>query len=115
MDIWDDTRIEAGTHWEVEISKALLSARVGVLLVSPNFLGSHFIIEKELPLLLKAVQEGLIIFWVHLKSSLYERTEIIKFQAAHDVRRPLHELNTPQREASWKMICEKLLKIVGTR
>jgi hypothetical protein len=49
---WMDHRILPGEHWREEIEQALERSRFGLLLVSPGFLASEFITEKELPPLL---------------------------------------------------------------
>jgi len=112
VDVWDDQRILPGAKWEQEIQKALASARIAVLLVSKNFLASHFIAKNELPPLLKAAQDqGVTIFWIYLGSCLYEQTEIATYQAAHDISRPLSELPKAQREAVLSKCCSKLIQM----
>jgi hypothetical protein len=110
VDLWDDTRIAPGSKWKEEIQEALASASIAVLLVSQNFLASHFITENELPPLLKAAQEeGVTIFWVYLSSCLFEQTEIRSYQAAHDTSRPLDRLPKSQRRAVLRDVCAKLI------
>jgi hypothetical protein len=114
VDMWDDQKIPPGANWKAEIQKALASASIAVLLVSQNFLASHFIADKELPPLLKAArEEGVIIFWICLSSCLFEQTEIASYQAAHDISRPLDGLQKAQRQAVLSQTCAKLIQAAG--
>ncbi len=111
LDLWDDNRIPPGAKWGKEIEDALASASIAVLLVSQNFLASHFIAENELPPLLAAAQdEGVTIFWFYLSSCLYEQTQIASYQAAHDISRPLDRLPKSQRQAVLSKACEELVR-----
>lgn len=112
LDLWDDTKIAPGKKWNPEIQNALSTAKIAVLLVSPNFLASDFIANHELPPLLKAAQgEGITIFWIYLSSCLYEQTEIAMYQAAHDVSKPLDALTKSKRQAVFSETCHRLIRL----
>lgn len=47
--LWRDTQILVGEQWHGEIQQALDQCDLGLLLISPAFLGSQYISEHELP------------------------------------------------------------------
>jgi len=107
--VWEDRNIETGDQWRKDIERALASAKVAVLLVSRDFLESDFIVEIELPSLLKAAkQNGLKIIWVLLRPCLHDESEIHRYQAAHDISKPLSKLRRADREALWAQICRQI-------
>lgn len=97
--VWDDTTIRPGAVWKNSIQQALASAKVAVLLVSPDFLASKFIAEQELPLLLEAAKnEGVAILWVPVRFSSFEQTPIAAYQATHSPEKPLATLPPGARD-----------------
>ena len=111
LSIWSDQELEPGARWKETIDEALASARVAVLLVSPDFLASDFIVQHELtPLLNKAQRRGVKIFWIAISDSLYKSTEIAHYQAANDPSKPLDTLAPPQVNQALVRISEKILE-----
>ena len=49
FEMWLDSYIDVGEKWQGQILRARDTADIGLLLVSPAFLASKFISEKELP------------------------------------------------------------------
>jgi tetratricopeptide (TPR) repeat protein len=58
LDVWVDTRIDAGAKWYPEIEAAMKRAAVAVCLVSEYFLASDFCTKEEVPFLLKREAAG---------------------------------------------------------
>lgn len=46
---WSDQRIDAGYHWNSTIQQRIKTSEVFVLLVSPGFIASDYIYDKEIP------------------------------------------------------------------
>ncbi|MDR2014468.1 MAG: toll/interleukin-1 receptor domain-containing protein [Azoarcus sp.] len=111
LDCWSDKEIAPGKQWQQEIEQALSSARVAVLLVSRDFLASDFITKKELPILLKAADEGVLkILWLPISATNYKHTELADFQALHPPNRPLDMLRKWERQKALVEVSEKILE-----
>ena len=93
LDLWADNRIPAGADWFKQIHEAMATCRVAVLLVSAEFLASEFIRKYELPAVFQAVdQDEVRLIWLYLSPAIYEETKLAKYQAAHDLSKPLDAL-----------------------
>ncbi|MEM9367345.1 MAG: TIR domain-containing protein [Planctomycetota bacterium] len=49
LDLWTDHRIDVGDDWHAQIQNAIAACDFGLLLISPDFLGSEYIAQQELP------------------------------------------------------------------
>ncbi|HEU4882263.1 MAG TPA: GAF domain-containing protein [Longimicrobium sp.] len=111
---WDDTRIDTGDEWRAEIANALASARLAVLLVSPDFLNSDFIATDELPPLLDAAAKGgMKVFWVPVSASSYDETPIGRYQAALDPARPLKTMSEPEQDEALVRVCKDIKRALS--
>jgi len=109
IDYWDDTKLEAGADWNEAIKEAISSAQIAILLVSADFLASRFIANDELPPLLEAAKgAGVKIFSIVLAPCSFDRTPLARYQAIHDVSRPLSALTYHQKEEIWKLMSEEV-------
>lgn len=111
--VWDDREIQPGAPWLEEIRQSLESARVAVLLISQNFWHSVFIQETELPQLLKKAQERECrVFWIAISSSTVEASELSKYQAANDPKRPLDMLPESEQNQVLVKLFEQMKDVV---
>lgn len=109
ISILSDKDILPGSRWDIEIKKQLETCRVAILLVTPDFLASDFIIEKELSLILKRAGEGeLIVYWIAVSHSAYKQTDLSKIQSANNPAKPLDELSKSERDRTLVQISEKI-------
>lgn len=109
LSVWWDGKIKPSQKWREEIDNALASAKVGVLLVSPDFLASDFISDNELPYLLNAAKRHAVkLIWVLVRNCLYAKTPIADYQAAHDASKPLKSLRGARLDDALVAICNAI-------
>jgi hypothetical protein len=110
FDIWDDTQIQAGARWIDEIERAIRSAKVGVLIVSADFLASDFIADNELPPLLDAAKkDGAVIMSLIVSPSRFRSTKSLsQFQAVNDPSRPLVNMTRGGQEEILVRVSEEI-------
>lgn len=102
VEFWDDSKIVAGMKWREEIETALSQAKIAILLVSPDFLNSNFIMEKELPYLLDAAKRGVFILSVILKPCLFDfYPQLSQFQAINSPSKTIIQMSDFEREKVW--------------
>lgn len=100
IEVWSDNKIVPGMSWKQEIEEALNRASVAVLMISSDFLASDFILDEEIPTLLRnAEQDGLIVMPLILRPSRFARTSTLSsFQSVNPPSSPLSALKPHQRE-----------------
>ena len=111
IEIWEDTRIKTGDNWKNEIELALKNSKAAILLLSADFLASDFIVENELPQLLKiAKEEGTRIFQVILSPCCFDENEnLSQFQAVNSPNKSLIEMDKGSQERLLVQLAKQIL------
>ena len=116
LDVWADTRLHGGNLWRSEIEGAMAAASIAVLLVSADFLASDFILDNELPpLLKKARRDGTVILPVVLSPCSFTRhPELSVFQAVNRAV-PLGGLDKHGQETVWDEVAKEVARAIGRK
>lgn len=114
LDSWDNTRVLPGKNWRHELSTALQSARVAVLLISADFLASEFIMNEELPSLLDAARRGQVdILPILVRPCLFEMIEGLRdYKPIH--AEPLSGLSSSDAEEVLRDVARAIQALLGT-
>jgi hypothetical protein len=110
IDVWSDKMLHPGDDWKTKIEQALESASVAVLLVSADFLASEFVVENELPPLLRAAKtNGTTILSVIVgPSSFLETPSLSRFHAMNDPRKPLLAMKDWEQEELFDRVAKEV-------
>lgn len=114
VEIWSDQKIRKGARWREQIHKQLAMARVGIFLVSADFLASDFIHAAELPPLLKAAEkEGATLLTIIVRpcAGAFQDSPLSQLQAMNGPHAPLSGLSKTQREQVMASVYDELRQL----
>lgn len=114
IDLWEDTKIKAGEKWKDKINAALEKSVIAILLISADFMASDFIVDNELPPLLKAAEEkGKVILPLIVKPCRFTSDEnLSKFQAINDPKHPMSKLSDNDKEELYVKVADYIDNLV---
>ena len=109
LEVWSDQQEVVGEKWREQLDAAIARSDTALLLVSPDFLASEFIMQRELPAL---IEHGVRRVCVAVRPSLAHTVKVLEeVQWAHDPARPLAQERN--REAAIVRVCEKLIGLLA--
>ena len=99
-----------GDDWEKKVETAISKCQVAVLLVSPEFLASRFINEREIPPIEKAAKQADVpVLWLLVRPCLWQEFEFLsKTQSAVPVDRCFASLDPWQQDQILSDLCLKV-------
>lgn len=110
--LWDDTQIQPGKHWQVEIREAIEAAKLAILLISQKFMESDYIARNELPRILSAEKrKGLTILPVMI--SPCDTGRLSEFQFVNPPSMPLVEMGSNDVSRVWDKVVETITNVLN--
>ena len=116
IDLWIDERIQPGDDWQKEIEAKLHGSDTAILLVSRAFYASDYILDQEIPVLLRKQGRGELtlipVFIEHAPTDIAfrytdhngneQQTSIAKIEGIATPEKPLYELDEPSQDRLWQ-------------
>jgi len=110
LEVWCDERNLVGYEWRPQLAEAIGRSRAALLLVSPSFLASDFIMQQELPAL---IERGVHLVCVLVRPCLWEQVGALeRVQWAHDPNRDGPVASSDDAEGQIVRVCKKLLDLL---
>lgn len=114
VDYWHDRMIDNGTQWDAEIQKKLQEADIVVLLLSPDFLNTAYVMKEEIP---RAIKMEKRLFFVQLMECGWRRIDMLnqyQMGAKHDTTaKTIIDLNNnPYDSARWEDVIFNLERTI---
>jgi molecular chaperone DnaK len=113
--IWSDRYIETGEKWKERIFTEIEQSNIAILILSNDFLNSHFILAKELPAIFaeKERRRLVLIPIVVRPCAFHLHEELSKFQLFNKPEDPFSKLEEWQVETELVRLAEKLAKPIA--
>lgn len=122
---WSDQDIELGSDWNQSIQDTLEQVWAAVLLVSQDLMGSKYIYESEVPVLLKRAKErGVVILPIILRPCAFDEPfyytdengdeqefSLKSLQAPNSVTKPLNEMSEAEQDRTLLRVYERLKEL----
>ena len=119
LDVWEDGKIRVSAFWDDDITKAMNSAQLAVVLLTPEAFKSDYIVNREFPVLSgRQKQDQLPVVPVICEHCDWKAHEWIRATQAPNASNPLSELAPPLIERAFRAlateIAEKLSHVALT-
>ncbi|HVR99632.1 MAG TPA: toll/interleukin-1 receptor domain-containing protein [Thermoanaerobaculia bacterium] len=113
VSIWSEGRIPAGAEWSDEISRAINESDVAILLISPDYLASDYVLEHELPALVsQSRQRGLVIAPILVRSAPWTMVpDLAQFQFLNEPSKPL--ASARDRDEEFFRVAHRLYDLIS--
>ncbi|MBW4583066.1 MAG: toll/interleukin-1 receptor domain-containing protein [Tildeniella nuda ZEHNDER 1965/U140] len=127
LQLWSDQQLEIGDTWDREIKDQLHHVKAAVLLVSQALLGSKYVKNTELPVLLKRAQDdGVRIVSIVVRDCQIdtirfkypdpqtgpEALSLSVFQTANPPSKPLNSLTEHEQDKIFRRVADYLWHLV---
>ena len=114
---WTDRQIVPGDRWDREIKAKIASATIALVLVTPEYLESSYVLKTELPAIVdRHRKKSLTLLWVPIKKVEHwklEETSLQDIQAAWSINQPLAEKEkADDKRQAVERICADLIKLL---
>ncbi len=111
---WRDQSVRPGQDWAQELQDALASARLGILMVTPDFLASDFIKQHELPVLMRRAAAGtLTLVPIPIRAVDWKAQPFSKYQSLLDPIKPLSKMRAAVRDDAYVRIGQSIVTQLG--
>ncbi len=114
LEIWDDHKIRLGDNWLEEIENALDQAAAAILLITADFLDSDFILDREIPALLKRKEnDGLTIIPLFVKACPWKDVGWLnEIQGWPEDGNPLEPMTSAEVNATLSELVSKVVELI---